>query len=81
MRTVTDLLIRDLAQVATPRGSGPLRGASLRDVRVTDDAFVLCRGGQIVAVGAMRDLTATLSGEKRPERRGWWTQRAAISRR
>ena len=59
---MTDLLIRDLAQVATPGGSGPLRGASLRDVRVIDDAFVLCRGGQIAAVGAMRDLTATLGG-------------------
>ena len=57
---MTDLLIRDLAQVATPGGSGPLRGASVRDVRVIDDAFVLCRDGQIEAVGARRVLTATL---------------------
>jgi imidazolonepropionase len=57
---MTGLLIRDLAQVATPVGRGPLRGASLRDVRVIDDAFVLCRDGQIEAVGAMRDLTAVL---------------------
>ena len=67
---MTRLLIRDLAQVATPGGSGPLRGAALRDVRVIDDAFVLCRDGQVEAVGAMRDLPATLERATRPERRG-----------
>ena len=41
---MTDLLIRDLAQAATPGGNaGPLRGPALRDVRVVEDAFVLCR--------------------------------------
>jgi imidazolonepropionase len=58
---MTRLLIRDLAQVATPGGRGPLRGAALRDVRVIDDAFVLCSEGQVEAVGAMRDLPATLA--------------------
>ena len=51
------LLIRELAQLATPRGSGaPLRGAALGDVEVIDDAFILCGGGTIEAVGRMRDL-------------------------
>ena len=51
------LLVRALAQVATPGNSrSPLRGAALRDVEVTTDAFVLCRGGHIEAVGPMRDL-------------------------
>ena len=58
------LLIRDLAQVATPGGSGPLRGAALRDVRVIEDAFVLCRDGQIEAVGAMRDLLPPRQGRR-----------------
>jgi imidazolonepropionase len=56
------LLIRDLAQAATPAGGvAPLRGADLRDVEVTPDAFVLCEGGRITAVGRMVDLR--LSGE------------------
>ena len=51
------LLVRDLAQVASPAGTdAPLRGAALRDVAVTHDAYVLCEGGRIEAVGRMRDL-------------------------
>ncbi len=51
------LLIRDLAQVASPAGDGaPLRGAALREVDVTHDGFVLCEDGRIAAVGRMRDL-------------------------
>jgi imidazolonepropionase len=52
------LLLRDLAQVATPAVStGRLaRGAGLRDVDVVEDAYVFCRGEAIVSVGRMRDL-------------------------
>jgi len=51
------LLIRDLAQVATPSGrDAPLRGDRLREVEVIEDAFVLCDGDTIAAVGRMRDL-------------------------
>ena len=58
------LLLRDLAQVATPGPStGPLaRGAELRAVDVIDDAYILCRGDAIEAVGRMRDL-GRLDGE------------------
>ena len=57
------LLIRDLAQAATPaltHGSdgAPLRGAALAQVEIVADAFVLCSGGTIDAVGRMRDLGA-----------------------
>src|SRR6476620_9362663 len=53
------LLIRDLAQLATPAGTGaPLRGSALGEVDVLEDAFVLCRGETIEAVGQMRDLPA-----------------------
>lgn len=56
---MSDLLIRDLAQVATPGGSaGPLRGAAQRDVEVVEGAFILCREGRIAAVGPMRELEA-----------------------
>jgi imidazolonepropionase len=53
------LLIRDLVQVATPAGrDAPLRGAALGEVDVLEDAYVLCRGDTIEAVGRMRDLPA-----------------------
>jgi imidazolonepropionase len=61
--TAATLLVRDLAQVATPAAGGaPLRGRALRAVSVVEDAFVLCSGGAIEAVGRMRDLPA-LRGE------------------
>jgi imidazolonepropionase len=57
------LLIRDLAQVATPAGhAAPLRGAALGEVDVLEDAYVLCDGDAVRAVGRMRDL-APLDGE------------------
>jgi imidazolonepropionase len=53
----SSLLIRDLAQVATPLvAGGPLRGSALRDVTVIENAYILLRDGAIVAVGAMRGL-------------------------
>jgi len=53
------LLIRDLAQVASPAGQdAPLRGAALRDIAVTANAFVLCEDGRISAVGPMAELPA-----------------------
>ncbi len=51
------LLVRDLAQLVTPsRGASPLRGEGLGEVDVLEDAFVLCEGGKIAAVGRMQDL-------------------------
>jgi imidazolonepropionase len=51
------LLVRDLVQVATPGGVGaPLRGAALGMVDVLEDAYVLCDGDTVEAVGRMRDL-------------------------
>jgi imidazolonepropionase len=53
------VLLRDLAQVATPAGAGaPLRGAALGAVEVLEDGFVLCDGATIEAVGRMQDLPA-----------------------
>jgi imidazolonepropionase len=51
------LLVRDLAQLATPSGrEAPLRGPALREVDVLEDAFVLCEGPTIAAAGPMREL-------------------------
>ena len=57
------LLVRDLAQLATPAGrEAPLRAAALGEVDVLEHAYVLCAGGSIEAVGRMRDLSA-IDGE------------------
>ena len=51
------LLVRGLAQAATPAGRrAPLRGSDLGTVDVVEDAYVLCEADTIVAVGRMRDL-------------------------
>ncbi len=51
------LLVRDLEQLASPRGSdAPLRGAALGDVEVVEHAYVLCENGRIAAAGPMADL-------------------------
>ncbi|MDQ2985062.1 MAG: imidazolonepropionase [Actinomycetota bacterium] len=51
------LLVRDLAQVTTPAGTGaPLRGRALGELEVLEDAYVLCQDGKVSAVGRMRDL-------------------------
>ncbi|HEU5361782.1 MAG TPA: imidazolonepropionase [Gaiellaceae bacterium] len=57
------LLLRDLAQVATPAADGSVaRGAGLRAVAVVEDAYVLCDGETVRAVGRMRDL-APIGGD------------------
>jgi imidazolonepropionase len=51
------LLVRDLEQVATPAGTAaPLRGRALGEVELLEDAYILCAGEFIEAVGRMRDL-------------------------
>ena len=46
------LLVRDLAQLATLGGrEAPLRGPALGEVDVLEDAYVLCDGDSIEAVG------------------------------
>ena len=55
--TPARLLVRDLAQLATPMaGQLPLRGEALRQVEVLENAFVFCADGQIEAFGKMREL-------------------------
>jgi imidazolonepropionase len=54
---VSRLLVRDLAQLATPAGrDAPLRRGAMGAVDVLDEAFVLCENGRIAATGRMRDL-------------------------
>jgi imidazolonepropionase len=51
------LLVRDIAQLATPAGErAPLRGPALGEIDVLEDGYVLCEDGRITDVGRMRDL-------------------------
>src|SRR5436305_6270680 len=51
------LLVRDLAQLATPAGTAaPLRGSALGEVDVLEDAYVLSAGGVIESDGPMSKL-------------------------
>ena len=55
----TRLLVRDLAQLASPAGRhAPLRGKELGEVEVVEGAFLLCEDGAVVASGRMADLEA-----------------------
>ena len=65
------LLIRDLDQLATPRGGdAPLRGAVLGDVEVLERAYVLCEDGRIASVGRMSDLGALSADVEELDGRG-----------
>lgn len=54
------LLIRNLSQIATPRGSGGVRGGAMRDLTVYDDAVIVVDGGRFVYVGPERDKPAEI---------------------
>jgi imidazolonepropionase len=65
------LLVRDLAQLVSPRGrSAPLRGRSLAEVEVIDDAYVLFEGDSVAAVGTMRELRSPGSEVEELDGRG-----------
>jgi imidazolonepropionase len=59
------LLVRDLRQVVSPAGGhAPLRGSALGELRVLEDAYVLCVDGLVAAVGPMEELDrSALPGE------------------
>jgi imidazolonepropionase len=65
------LLVRDLAQVATPAGTGaPLRGVGLGEIDVIEHAYVLCEEGRIASVGRMRDLGGAVGEVEELDGRG-----------
>jgi imidazolonepropionase len=65
------LLVRDLAQLVSPAGSGaPLRGAALGQIDLLEHAYVLCEDGRIVAAGRMRDLPSGLGEVDELDARG-----------
>lgn len=59
---MTELLIHDLSEVATPRGSAPRSAGDQAAVARLPDAEVLCRDGRIAFVGS-REERVRLHGE------------------
>lgn len=55
---MTDLLIHNIGEVATPRGSTPRRGSAQAAVSRLSDAEILCRNGHILFVGSSEDRHA-----------------------
>ena len=54
------LLIRNLSQIATPLGTGPVRGGAMRKLAVFDDAVIVIRDGRFSFVGRESDIDDTL---------------------
>lgn len=57
------LLIRNLAQIATPAGRSGVRGAAMRTLSIREDAVIVVEGGRIVHVGAERDSSAPITDD------------------
>ena len=49
------LLVRNLTQIATPLGRGPVRGAAMRNLTVYENAVIVVDGDRIAYVGAEAD--------------------------
>jgi imidazolonepropionase len=50
-----DLLVRNIAQLATPPTTGPRRGQAIGDLKVIEDAAIAIAGGRITWVGPATD--------------------------
>lgn len=57
---MSSLLITNLAEVATPRGTAPRLGAEQDRIERLSDVEVLCRDGKIVFVGSSAQLARTV---------------------
>ena len=50
------LLIRNLSQIATPTGRGPVRGAAMRELAVHEKSVIAIRDGRFAFVGRESDI-------------------------
>lgn len=58
------LLIKNAAQVVTPQGHTAIKGASMKDVKIYENASVLIEDGHIVAVGDGAEWAKTVPVDK-----------------
>ena len=64
------LLIKNAAQVVTPQGHTAIKGASMKDVKVYENASVLIEDGHIVAVGDGAEWAKTVPVDKQIDATG-----------
>ena len=64
------LLIKNAAQVVTPQGHTAIKGASMRDVKIYENASVLIEDGHIVAVGDGAEWAKTVPVDKQIDATG-----------
>jgi imidazolonepropionase len=64
------LLIRNLAQIATPHGRTAARGRAMRELVVHERAAIVIRDGRFAFVGRERDLPADLAIDDDVDARG-----------
>lgn len=57
------LLIRNLSQIATPIGRGPVRGAAMRTLATHADAVIVVDGERIAYVGAEAGVTQAIDAD------------------
>ena len=55
------LLIRNLSQIATPLGRGPVRGAAMRELAVFEKSAIVVRDGRFAFVGREPDIPSDLA--------------------
>lgn len=64
------LLIKNAAQVVTPQGHTAIKGASMKDVKIYENASVLIEDGHIVAVGDGAEWAKTVPVDKQIDATG-----------
>ena len=64
------LLVRNLAQVATPVGRGAIRGRAMRQLAVHDKAVIVVKDGRFAFVGHESDIPADLKIDEDFDARG-----------
>lgn len=64
------LLIKNAAQVVTPQGHTAIKGASMKDVKIYENASVLIADGHIVAVGDGAEWAKTVPVDKQIDATG-----------
>lgn len=64
------ILIRNLSQIATPAGRGPVRGAAMRALAVYEKSVIVVDGERIAYVGRESDLPETLRIDEDFDARG-----------
>jgi imidazolonepropionase len=57
------LVLFNIGQLVTLRGSVPRRGRGLRELEIVEDGAVLCADGKIAATGTWRQIKKKISGE------------------